>query len=94
MGKKVRNLIGILLLITAIAVTQIPVSDVEAAPTSSASDFQMDGTTLVKYNGTAEDVSVSNYVERIEAEAFAGNEHIRHVTICDAVEVIGSCALT
>ncbi len=94
MGKKVRNLIGILLLITAIAVTQIPVSDVEAAPTSSASDFQMDGTTLVKYNGTAEDVSVSNYVERIEAEAFAGNEHIRHVTIGDAVEVIGSGAFT
>lgn len=94
MGKKVRNLIGILLLITAIAVTQIPVSDVEAAPTSSASDFQMDGTTLVKYNGTAEDVSVSNYVERIEAEAFAGNDHIRHVTIGDAVEVIGSGAFT
>ena len=48
MGKKVRNLIGILLLVTAIAVTQIPVSDVEAVETSSASDFQMDGTTWVK----------------------------------------------
>lgn len=94
MGKKVRNLIGILLLVTAIAVTQIPVSDVEAAPTSSASDFQMDGTTLVKYNGTAEDVSISNYVERIEAGAFAGNDSIRHVTIGDAVEVIGSGAFT
>ena len=47
MGKKIRNLIGILLLVTAIAVTQIPVSDVEAVETSSASDFQMDGTTLV-----------------------------------------------
>lgn len=94
MGKKVRNLIGILLLATAIAVTQIPVSDVEAAPTPSASDFQMDGTTLVKYNGTAEDVSISNYVERIEAEAFAGNDNIRHVTVGEAVEVIGSSAFT
>ncbi|MDE6738355.1 MAG: leucine-rich repeat domain-containing protein, partial [Lachnospiraceae bacterium] len=94
MGKKVRNLIGILLLVTAVAVTQIPVSDVEAAPTSSASDFQMDGTTLVKYNGTAEDVSISNYVERIEAGAFAGNDNIRHVTIGDSVEVIGSGAFT
>lgn len=92
MGKKVRNLIGILLLVTAIAVTQIPVSDVEAAPTPSASDFQMDGTILVKYNGTAEDVSVSNYVEKIEAEAFAGNDNIRHVTVGESVEIIGSSA--
>ncbi len=42
MGKKLRNLIGTLLLVTAIAVTQIPVSDVEAVDTSSASDFQME----------------------------------------------------
>ncbi len=94
MGKKIRNLIGILLLVTAIAVTQIPVSDVEAVETSSASDFQMDGTTLVKYNGTAEDVSISNYVKKIEARAFAGNDHIKRVTIGEAVETIGSGAFS
>lgn len=94
MSKIIRNLIGILLIATAIAVTQIPVSGVEAAPTASASDFQMDGTTLAKYKGTAEDVSVSNYVEKIEAEAFAGNEDIRHVTIGDSVEVIGARAFS
>ncbi len=94
MGKRVRNLIGILLLVTAIVVTQIPVSDVEAEETSSASDFQMDGTTLVKYNGTAEDVSISNYVEKIEAGAFAGNDHIRRVTIGESVETIGSGAFS
>ena len=94
MGKIIRNLIGILLLVTAIAVTQIPVSDVEAAPTASASDFQMDGTTLVKYNGTAETVSVSNSVKKIEAEAFAGNDKIRSVTIGDAVEIIGARAFS
>ena len=92
MSKRIRNLIGILLIVTAIVVTQIPVSDVEAAPTSSASDFQMDGTTLVKYNGTAETVSVSNYVEKIEAEAFAGNDYIKSVKIGDAVEGIGARA--
>lgn len=94
MGKKIRNLIGILLLVTAMAVTQIPVSDVEAVETSSASDFQMDGTTLVKYNGTAEDVSISNYVEKIEAGAFAGNDHIKRVTIGESVESIGSSAFS
>lgn len=92
MGKRIRNLISMLLLATAIAVTQIPVSDVEAVTTSSASDFQMDGTTLVKYNGTAEDVSVSNYVEKIEAGAFTGNENIRRVSLGEAVEVIGARA--
>ena len=94
MGKIIRNLIGALLLITAVAVTQIPVPDVEAVETSSASDFQMDGTTLVKYNGTAEDVSVSNYVKRIEAEAFAGNDSIKRVTVGDSVEVIGTGAFS
>lgn len=94
MGRKVRNLIGTLLLVSAIAVTQIPVSDVEAVDTTSASDFKMDGTTLVKYNGTAEDVSISNYVERIEADAFTGNDTIKHVTIGDSVEVIGASAFS
>lgn len=94
MGKRIRNLIGTLLLVTAITVTQIPVSDVEAVDTSSASDFQMDGTTLVKYNGTAEDVSISNYVEKIEAEAFANNTSVRRVTVGDAVEVIGARAFS
>ncbi len=94
MSKTIRNLIGILLIAAAVAVTQIPVSDVEAAPTASASDFQMDGTTLVKYNGTAEDVSVSNYVEKIEGEAFAGNSSVRSVTIGDSVESIGTRAFS
>ena len=94
MGKTIRNLIGTLFLATAIAVTQIPVSDVEAVPAASASEFQMDGTTLVKYNGTAENVSVSNYVKKIESGAFANNDYIRHVTISDNVEVIGSGAFS
>ena len=94
MGKRLRKLIGTLFLVTAIAVTQIPVSDVEAEDSSAASDFQMDGTTLVKYNGTAEDVSLSNQVKRIEAEAFVGNDSVRRVTLSDGVEVIGARAFS
>ena len=94
MGKRVRKLIGTLLLATAVLVTQIPVSDVEAEDSSAASDFQMDGTTLVKYNGTAEDVSVSDQVKKIEAEAFAGNDYVRRVAIGDGVEVIGAKAFS
>ncbi len=94
MRKRIRKLIGTLLLVTAIVVTQIPVSDVEAEDSSAASDFQMDGTTLVKYNGTAENVSVSNQVKKIEAEAFAGNDHVRSVVLGDEVEVIGARAFS
>lgn len=92
MGKKIRKAIGALLTALAIAVTQIPVSDVEAVETASASDFKMDGTTLVKYNGTAENVSISNSVKKIEAEAFADNDTIKTVMIGSSVEIIGTSA--
>jgi len=94
MGKMIRKVIGTLLLVAAIVVTQIPVSGVEAEEPSAAPEFQMDGTTLVKYNGTAEDVSVSNQVKRIEAEAFAGNDAVRRITVGDSVEVIGARAFS
>lgn len=92
MGKKIRKCIGALLMAVAIAITQIPVSDVEAVDTVSSSDFQMNGTTLVKYTGTAENVSISNYVEKIEAGAFAGNDSLQNIIIGDNVKSIGSGA--
>lgn len=94
MGKQIRKLMGTLLLVTALVVTQIPVAGVEAEEPSAAPEFQVSGTTLVKYNGTAEDVSVPNHVKKIEAEAFAGNDTVRHVTIGEAVEVIGAKAFS
>jgi len=101
MGKKIRRAIGAMLMAIAVAITQLPVSDVEAEGSAadnaaedpaSVSDFQVNGTTLVKYNGTSENVSVSDYVEKIEAEAFAGNEYVRTVVIGDGVQSIGSGA--
>lgn len=94
MGKQIRKLMGTLLLVTALVVTQIPVAGVEAEEPSAAPEFQVSGTTLVKYNGTAEDVSVPNHVKKIEAEAFAGNDTVRHVTMGEAVEVIGAKAFS
>lgn len=91
MGRKIRKTIGALLAVIAIAVTQIPVPDVEAENTANTSDFQMNGTTLIKYTGTAQDVSVSD-VKKIESGAFANNDSIKHVVIDDGVEAIGSGA--
>lgn len=75
MKKALKISLSILLLALAIGVTQIPVDQVDAdEPTvSKDADFQMNGTTLIKYTGTAEAVSVPAGVTVIGEEAFAGN---------------------
>jgi len=87
MNKKIAKTLSALLLLTAIAVTQVPVSDVEAV--APASDFQMEGTKLLKYTGTAEVVSVPDGIKTIGEEAFAGNDDLIKVTIGNDVEYVG-----
>ncbi len=76
MRKALKFSVSALLLAFAVAVTQIPAEQVVAdtKPTQSQdTDFQMNGTILVKYTGTAQTVSVPASVTAIAAEAFAGN---------------------
>lgn len=84
------NVIGIVLIITAVLIMQIPVSEADAA--SSASDFQMDGTTLISYTGTKEKVSVPSTVEVIGRSAFENNTTIKQVNIPDSVKQIEAYA--
>ena len=74
----IRKVIGALLLVTAILVTQIPAVETSAAPNS---DFQIDKTKLVKYTGTATSVSIPSTVKTIGAEAFAGNTTLTSISI-------------
>ena len=83
--KKVFRSIGVLLLITALIISLIPASDVEA---SSTSDFQMEGSKLVNYVGTAEVVSIPDEVRTIGEEAFAGNNNIIKVKVNDKCKSI------
>ena len=87
MKKAIRKVVGVLLLATALVVTQIPAPEV-AADTSVASDFQLNGSTLVKYVGTASVVSIPATVNRIGEEAFAGNTTIKSISFKGAVEEI------
>lgn len=87
MSKKIAKSLSALLLVLAVAVTQIPVSDVEAQ--TAASDFQIDGNKLLKYTGTADVVSIPDHVKEIGEEAFAGNDDLVKVTIEGKVEKIG-----
>jgi len=87
MKKAIRKVVGVLLLATALVVTQIPAPEV-AADTSVASDFQLNGSTLVKYVGTASVVSIPATVNRIGEEAFAGNTTIKSISFKGEVEEI------
>ena len=82
---KIRKVIGALLLITAILVTQVPTVEMNAAPSS---DFQIDKTKLVKYTGTASSVSIPSSITTIGAEAFAGNTSLTSVSIGENVTEI------
>lgn len=83
--RTIRKVIGALLLITAILVTQIPVVETSAAPSS---DFQIDKTKLVKYTGTASSVTIPSTVTAIGEEAFAGNTTLTSVSIGENVAEI------
>lgn len=80
------NVIGIMLIITAVLIMQIPVSEADAS--SSASDFRMDGTTLISYTGTESSVSVPSTVEVIGRSAFENNTTVTQVSIPDSVKEI------
>ncbi len=82
---KIRKVIGALLLITAILVTQVPVVETNAAPSS---DFQIDQNKLVKYTGTASSVSIPSSIKTIGAEAFAGNTSLTSISIGENVTAI------
>ncbi len=88
MDRKVVKILSALLFAAALAVTQIPVSDVEAETIEPASDFQVEGSKLLKYTGTAEVVSVPDDIKEIGEEAFAGNSNLVKVTIGANVEKV------
>jgi len=90
MAKLIRRVVGAVLLITAVVVTQIPMPDVFAA--NGVEDFQRDEDKLVKYAGTATAVSVPDAVKTIGAEAFAENEDIGTVNVGKNTEEIEASA--
>ena len=71
----------IALAVTALILTHLPVS--EAA---SASDFQTQGSTLVKYRGTEERVTIPDTVEVVGESAFENNQKVQFVVIPKSVK--------
>lgn len=74
----------IALAVTALILTHLPVSEADAA--ASASDFQTQGSTLVKYRGTEERVTIPDTVEVIGESAFENNQKVQFVVIPKSVK--------
>ena len=74
----------IALAVTALILTHLPVSEADAA--ASASDFQTQGSTLVKYRGTEERVTITYTVEVVGESAFENNQKVQFVVIPKSVK--------
>ncbi|MCM1214330.1 MAG: leucine-rich repeat domain-containing protein [Lachnospiraceae bacterium] len=89
--RKRKRLSGILLIIAALIIMQLPVSEADAA-SSSASDFKIESGVLVKYRGTETNVSIPDTVEVIGEGAFEDNTRVELVVVPNSVRRIESYA--
>lgn len=72
------------LIATALILTHLPVSEADAA--ASASDFQMEGSTLTKYRGSDERVTIPDTVEVVGESAFENNQKVQFVVVPKSVK--------
>ena len=86
MKKIIRRVIAVLLIVTAGLMILIPADESYASVT--VGDFEIDGSTVIKYNGDDTNVTLPNTVTKIGKGAFAGNTGIVKVTIPDSVKEI------
>lgn len=82
--KKLLTIVGTVALTIALIFLMVPKTEAEA----TEADFQMDGTTLMNYTGTASNVSIPSTVEIIGRSAFENNNVVKKVTIPDSVKTI------
>lgn len=88
--KKIRKLLGALLLILSVVTMQLPAFGAEAASTTqTVTEFVVDKDgVLTKYNGTSSSVIIPSNVITIGTDAFKGNTKITSVVIPNTVKSI------
>lgn len=89
--KKLRKLFGCLMIILALVVMQLPITEAEAA--TSVSDFSIDEEgVLTKYNGISSSVVIPSGVKTIATDAFKNNSTVVSVSIPNTVTKIDAYA--
>lgn len=76
--------VALVLIATALILTHLPVSEADAA--ASASDFQIEGSTLTKYRGSDERVTIPDTVEVVGESAFENNQKVQLVVVPKSVK--------
>lgn len=67
--------------------SDIQAIEIEVMPLNGLKkDFEVDGATLIKYNGTDEKAVVPDGIEVIGKEAFKGNSHVKELILSDSVK--------
>jgi len=74
--------VALALIATALILTHLPVSEADA----SASDFQIEGSTLTKYRGSDERVTIPDTVEVVGESAFENNQKVQLVVVPKSVK--------
>jgi len=88
--KRKKRLLSVLMIVTALIIMQLPVSEADAA--TSASDFRIEGSTLVKYRGSDKNVSIPDTVEIIGSSAFEDDANVELVVVPNSVKRIEAYA--
>ena len=84
--RRKRRILSVLTIIVTLIIMLLPVS--EAGAESSASDFRMEGSTLVKYRGNDKNVTIPDTVEAIGRSAFEDNKNVELVVLSNSVRRI------
>lgn len=88
--KRKKRLLGVWMVIAALIIMQLPKTEADAS--TSASGFQMEGSTLVRYRGTDKSVSVPDTVRVIGQAAFENDTNIELVVLPNSVKRIEAYA--
>lgn len=88
--KRKKRISGVLLTLAALIVMQLPIAEADAS--TSASDFQIEGSKLTRYRGKEKNVSVPDTVHTIGQGAFEDDANIELVVVPNSVKQIESYA--
>ena len=82
--RRKKRILSVLTIVVTLIIMLLPVSEADAQ--SSASDFRMEGSTLVKYRGSEKNVTIPDTVEVIGKSAFEDNKSVELVVLPNSVK--------